>query len=42
MASEVHLVDDIFDEDNDVNLGDKDWDRLKQSLIKVCLFDSQA
>ena len=31
-------TDDIFDEESDVNFGDKEWNRLKESLTKVHIY----
>ena len=38
MTTNGDPTDDIFDEESDVNIGDKEWNRLKEALTKVRTF----
>ena len=38
MATTRDPSDDIFDEESYVNFGDKEWNRLKESLTKVHIY----
>ena len=38
MTTTGDSTDDIFDEESDVNFGDKEWNRLKESLTKVHIY----
>ena len=38
MATSGDPTDDIFDEESDVNFGDKEWNRLKESFTKVHIY----
>ena len=42
MATTGDTTDDIFDEESDDNFGDKEWNRLKESLTKVYIYQIKS